>query len=138
LGVSIADETKTDADGRIALGTHSLRGLVVHGDDFAGVNDFDGKAARSRIAFEISLETVLWTDEKYANAEVTCGLKGAFDFRLGRPIRTHRVQGYGAGHRGKSLSFLFDSDDFAALVVAALGAGAMRHFLLVAIRALGE
>jgi hypothetical protein len=33
---------------------------------------------------------------------------------------------------------LFDLDDFAALVITALGAGAMRHLALVAVGAFGE
>jgi hypothetical protein len=37
-----------------------------------------------------------------------------------------------------SLAGFFDLDDLAPFVVAALGAGAMRHLLLVAVRALGK
>jgi hypothetical protein len=40
--------------------------------------------------------------------------------------------------RTQRLTGFFDVENFASLIVAALGAGAMRHLLLVAIRALGK
>jgi hypothetical protein len=36
------------------------------------------------------------------------------------------------------LAGFFNIEDFASLIVAALGASAMRHLLLVTVRALGE
>jgi hypothetical protein len=39
---------------------------------------------------------------------------------------------------GKKLGLLFDLEDFAAFIVSALRAGAMRHFLFVTVRALGK
>src|SRR3984893_15172356 len=65
-------------------------------------------------------------------------LNCTFDLRLWRPGRTHRVQGNDAGHEVARLAGFLDVQNFAALIVAALGAGTMRHFALVAVRALGE
>ena len=48
------------------------------------------------------------TDQKDAHAKMTCGLQRALQFWLGRPVRPHRIQGYGAGHEGKKLGFFFD------------------------------
>jgi hypothetical protein len=61
------------------------------------------------------------------------GLNGAFNFRPRRPIRTHRVEGY--SHEGADLAGFFHVEYFAAFIVPALGAGAMRHFLFVAVGA---
>src|ERR1700736_5855253 len=56
-----------------------------------------------------------------------------FDLRLRPAIRAHRVQGYGAWHGVAALAGFLDVQNFAAFVVAALGAGAMRHLALVAV-----
>jgi hypothetical protein len=40
--------------------------------------------------------------------------------------------------RTQRLTGFFDVENFASLIVAALGAGAMRHFFLVAVGALGK
>jgi hypothetical protein len=61
----------------------------------------------------------------------------AFDFRLGRPVRTHRIQRDHARHCGRKLAGFLNVQNFAAFVVAALDTSAMRHLLLVAVRTLG-
>src|SRR5579872_5115730 len=61
-----------------------------------------------------------------------------FDFRLGPAVRAHRVQGYDAWHGRVALTGFLDFQNFAAFVIAALGAGPMRHLALMAVRAFRE
>src|SRR5271167_407024 len=61
-----------------------------------------------------------------------------FDLRLGPAIRAHRVQGYDAWHGAAALAGFLDAQNFAAFVIAALGAGTMRHLALVAVWTFGE
>ena len=137
IGEAIAHQAQTDADGGIALAADGVD-FVVHGDDFAGVNDFDGKARGAGVAGEIGAQTICGTDEQDAHAVVARRLQGAFDFGLRRLVGPHRIQSDYARHEGRKLGLLFDLKNFAALVVAALGAGAVRQFLLVAVGTLGE
>src|SRR5579864_4923359 len=71
---------------------------------------------------------------------MTSGLNRALNFRSRGAIRTHRIQSYDAWHGVACgcLAGFFDFHYFSSFVIAALGAGAMRHLLLVAVRALGE
>src|SRR6266403_387130 len=71
---------------------------------------------------------------------MTGGVNRALDFGLGRAIRTHRIQSYDAWHgvRCGRLAGFLDLNHFAPLVIATLGAGAMRHLFLVAIGTLGK
>jgi hypothetical protein len=65
-------------------------------------------------------------------------LDRTFDFRFRGSVRAHRVQRYDAWHGKFKLTGFFDVQDFATLVVSALGASAVRHLALVAVGALGE
>ena len=56
-----------------------------------------------------------------------------FDLGLGPAVGAHRVQGYDAWHGVAALAGFLDVQNFAAFVVAAFGAGTMRHLALVAI-----
>ena len=69
---------------------------------------------------------------------VPCRLDCPFDLGLRPAVRAHRVQGYDAWHGVAALAGFLDVQNFTAFVVAALGAGAMRHLALVAIRTFGE
>src|SRR5882672_6981446 len=69
---------------------------------------------------------------------MTRRLQGAFDLGLGGLVGPHRIQSDYAGHGGKKLGLLFDLEDFAALVVSALRADAVRQLLLVTVGTLGE
>src|SRR5580692_2129554 len=62
----------------------------------------------------------------------------AFDLRFWPAVRAHRVQGYDAWHGVAALAGFLDVQNFAAVVVAALGAGPMGHLAFVAIRTFGE
>jgi hypothetical protein len=65
-------------------------------------------------------------------------LNRTFDFRLWCPVRTHRVQRYDAWHGEFRLAGFFNVQNFAAFVVSALGASAVRHLALMTVGALGE
>jgi NADH/NAD ratio-sensing transcriptional regulator Rex len=62
----------------------------------------------------------------------------ALDLGLGSAVRTHRIQRDHARHGVFELAGFFNVEDFASLIVAALGASPMRHLFLVAIGALGK
>src|SRR5580704_16730787 len=65
-------------------------------------------------------------------------LNCTFDLRLWPAVRAHRVQGYDAWHGVAALAGFLDVQNFATFVVAALGAGPMRHLAFMAIRTFGE
>src|SRR5581483_5266838 len=81
---------------------------------------------------------LLAADENDLHAILPSGLERAFDLRLGRPVRTHRVQGYDAWHGMIVLARFLYVQNFPSFVVTALGTGTMRHLALVAIGALRE
>jgi hypothetical protein len=104
------------------------------------MDDLDGKFRDPAVAVEFRLDTVLRTDQEHARAEMAGGRDRALNFGPRSTIRTHRIQGYGAWHgiAGKRLAGFFDFHNLAPFVVAALGAGAMGHLLLVAVGALRQ
>ena len=116
----------------------ALHRLVFHGDDFAGVDDLEGQPRRRGMTVQFRFDRGFRTDQQHAHAVTASGMDRAFDFRLGRPVRTHRIQRDHARHGGRKLAGFFHFQNFAAFVVAALGASAMRHLLLVAVRTLRE
>jgi hypothetical protein len=122
----------------IALGADRLDGLVVHGDDFTGMDDFNGETGGRVIAIKLGPQLRFAPNQKNANPVVPRGLNRTFDLRLRRPVRAHRVQGYDAWHGEFRLAGFFDVQDFTTLIVTALGAGAVRHLALVTIGALGK
>ena len=77
-------------------------------------------------------------DQQHAHAVLTCGMDRALNLRLGRAVRTHRIQRDHARHGVVKLAGFFDVEDFASLIVSALRAGAVRHFLLVTVGTLGK
>jgi hypothetical protein len=78
--------THTDMDRGIALGPNCLDGLVVHGDDFTGVNDLDGKSGDGRITVKLRPQLRFVSDQQSANTVVARGLNRTFDFRFWRPV----------------------------------------------------
>ena len=68
--MTIAHEARSHANGGVALGANGLRGFVIHGDDLAGVNDFDGKAGGAWITAEAGLDLFLRADQEHAHAEM--------------------------------------------------------------------
>ena len=69
---------------------------------------------------------------------VACRLQGAFNLRLRRLVGSHRIQSNDSGHVRRKLGLLSNLEYFAALVVSALRAGAVRHLVFVAIRTLRQ
>ena len=137
-GAAFAHQSQSHADGGVALGAHRLHRLVVHGDDFAGVQNFNGQARGKRHSAPVRPDHIVGTHQNDANAVVPGRLNRAFDFRTRRPVRAHRVQGYDACHGDSELAGFLDVENFAAFVIAALGAGAMRELALVTVGTLGK
>ena len=100
--------------------------------------DFNRQSRRGGMAGQFGANDWLAAYQDHAQAVLPRRLDRAFDFRLRGTIRTHRVERYDAWHRVENLAGLFDFQNLAALIVAAFGAGAMWHFALVTIWALGE
>ena len=87
---------------------------------------------------QFGLDDRFRTDQQYAYSVLPGSVDRALDFRLGRAIRTHCIQRDYARHGVLKLARFFDVDDFASLIVSALRARAVRHFLLVAVGTFGE
>ena len=133
-----ADQPQTDAYRGVALGTNRLHRLIFHRDDFAGMDNLDRQARRRWVTVEFRLNGFFRTNEQHTNAIIARGVNCPFDFRLGRPVRTHRIQRDHARHVGRQLAGFFDLQYIAALVITALRASAMRHLFLVAVGTLGK
>ena len=138
-GVSLAHQTQPYPHGGVALGAHGFCRLVIHANHFAGMNNFQRQSGSRGMTFQFRPDLRLPAHQQHASTIVPGGLDGAFDLRLGGPIGTHRVEGYDAWHGGRWwLAGFFDVQYFAALVIAALRAGAMWHFLFVTVRTLRQ
>src|SRR5437868_2093638 len=97
-GLSFAYQSQANLHGRVALGTHGMRRLLRHANNFAGVHNFKRLPRGRAMAVELGFDLRFRTDQEHTNAELARGLQRALDFRLGRAIRTHRIQSYGAWH----------------------------------------
>ena len=137
IGLAFAHHAQADAHGGVALGANRLH-LVFHGDVFAGVDDFDGQARGRGVAIQFRLDLGFGADQQHAHAVLARGVYRALNLRLGRAVGTHRIQRDHARHGVYELAGFFDVEDFASLIVTALGAGAVRHLLLVTVGALGK
>ena len=97
-----------------------------------------GRRAAAEWRSSSALTTVLRADQQHAQAVLTRREYGALNLRLGSAVRTHRIQRDHARHGVYELAGFFHVEDFASLIVTAFGAGAMRHFFLVTVGALGK
>ena len=122
----------------VTLGAHRLHRFVLHGNDFAGVDDLDGQPRGGGMAIQLCFDPSFRPDQENACAVASRGINRAFDFRLGSPVRTHRIQRDHARHGGGTLAGFLRFHNFTALVIAALHTRAMRHLLFVTVRTLGE
>jgi hypothetical protein len=114
-----------------------MHSFVIHSDDFAGVNDFNGKLCGSAISLQFSFYNSLLTNQSDMNAILPGGVDRTFDLGLRRAVRTHCVQSYDAWHEIVRLAAFLNVEDFSPFVIAAFRTSAMRLFALVAIRTLG-
>jgi hypothetical protein len=85
--------------------------------------------------FEFRFDDLFGADKHHAQAVLACSLDCALYFRLGGAVGTHRVERDHARHSVVRLAGFFNVENFASLIVTALGAGAMGHFLLVTVGA---
>src|SRR5581483_4079187 len=102
------------------------------------MDNFNWKAGGIRVPLNLGAQHVFGTDQNDLHAILPCGLERAFDLRLGRPVRSHRVQGYDAWHGMIVLAGFLYVQNFPSFVVTAFGTGTVRHLALVAVGALGE
>jgi hypothetical protein len=115
--------------------------MVVHRDALGRMNDFNGKRFRRRMSVELALNGGSVAHQQDPVAKLTGCVDSAFDFRTRGLVAPHRV--YGNGYHSfrltSSLRKLFRDgfDDFAAFILSALGADAVRLLGLVAVGALG-
>src|SRR5580658_7046487 len=97
--LSLAHHSQANAHGGIALGANRLH-FIFHGDDFAGVNDFNGQARGRRVAIQFRLDHFFRADQQHPHAILTRRENGALNLRLGSAVRTHRIQRDHARHGG--------------------------------------
>jgi hypothetical protein len=90
------------------------------------------------MAVELAPDSRFRPDKKYANAVLACRMQRALDFRLGRAVRTHRIQRDYARHGVEQLAGFLDFEYFASFIVPALGASTMWHLLFMTIGALRQ
>ncbi len=83
---------KSDAHGRVAFGAYGLRRLLLHADDFAGIDDADRQPAPEAMQFELGADRFLSADQHDFHVVVACGENGAFHFGFGRAISAHGVK----------------------------------------------
>jgi hypothetical protein len=106
--------------------------MVIHRDPFGGVNHTDLIAGG--MAVERSLYDVSVTHQEDTATQFAGCADRAFDFRARGFVAPHGIYGNG----DHLLLFGSGFDYFAAFVLPAMGAYAMRQFGLVAVGAVGE
>jgi hypothetical protein len=80
--------------GAIALGADGIH-AVLHGDDFAGVDDLNGETTRVAVLCQFVAHYILLADQNDFHAQDFGGANRAFNFRFGRGIPAHCVHGNG-------------------------------------------
>ncbi len=98
--LAFANQANAHVHGRLLLGADRLRGLVFHGDDFVGVNDFDGELRDPAMAAQFRPDAVFLADQQHARSELTGGLNRPLDLRSRGAIGTHGIQSNDAWHGG--------------------------------------
>jgi hypothetical protein len=88
------------------------------------VDDFDRELTVLFVLLELSPDHIFLAHEKYLDAQVTGGSHRAFDFDFWGVVSAHCIEGNGQ-HAGTEL-LLDHFDNFTSLVLAAVGAHAVR------------
>jgi hypothetical protein len=105
------------------------------------MDDIDGKRSRRWMRIELALDQSPIANQHYSVTELPGRVDGAFDFGRRSLVPAHRV--YGNGYHSfrltPSMRGLFRSgfDDFAAFILPAFRANAMRLLRLVTVGAFG-
>lgn len=73
LGLAVTDQPGGHPHAGVALGAQRLGGVVVHGDDVAGMDNADGELAPAVVFGELRLEDVLLTHEQDVDILLLCG-----------------------------------------------------------------
>jgi hypothetical protein len=85
---------------------------------------------------DLAQEQIFVPHQDDFHIQVSGGPDGAFDLGPGGVVSAHCI--YGNGEHVRSRLFLFDFHHFSSLVLAAVGADAVRQFGFVAIGTLGK
>jgi hypothetical protein len=75
-----------------------MRGLFLHADDFACIDNADGQPAPETVQVQLGADDFLFADQHHFHVIVARGENGAFDFGFGRSIGAHRVNSNDGGH----------------------------------------
>ena len=108
VGLAVAHQAKAHAHRGVALGAHRLRRLLLHADDFAGIDDADGKPAPEAMQIELGADDFFFAHQHDFHVVVTCGEDGAFDFGFGRAVSAHGVKSNDGWHACLSVANLVD------------------------------
>jgi hypothetical protein len=105
------------------------------------MDDFNGERSGRRMLVELALDRAPIANQYYSVTELPGCVNGAFDFGTRSLVAAHRV--YGNGYHSfrltRSIRELFRGgfDDFAAFILSAFRANAVRLLRLVAVGAFG-
>jgi hypothetical protein len=137
--LALAHQLQPHAHGAVFLGPHRVRRLLLHADAFRGMVDDDGQI----FVFEMFVQKVaqlrLRPNQVDPHRQSAAGENRPANLRLWSFVGTYGVK-RDVDEHGRSwlLGCFLDVQNGAALVRAALGAGAMGQLLLVAVGALGD
>ena len=139
LGLALPHLLDGNADGSVGLAPERLDRALVHGDDFAGGDDFDGEAL-GVVATEVLFQQLCLADQLHGHAVFTGRQEGALDLRLRGVIAPHSVNRDGNHQSLGEPRQLFglDRHDRSSAVVAAVRAHAMGQLGLVAVGTLPQ
>ena len=111
-GLAVAHQAQPDAHGRVALGAHRLRRLLMHADDFAGIDDADGQPAPEAMQVELGADDFLLPHQHDFHVVMPRREDRAFDFRFGRAVGAHGVKSNNGRHVCLSIAALAGSSAY--------------------------
>ena len=129
-GVAVSHGVGAPHDRRVLAGAHRPRGIVIHSNDFARVEQLH--AGRCVAPREVLPDDLLAADEQGIDPELLDGEQGASDDLAWGAVTAHRIDRDGGAHVP-----LLDLDRLAALVVAAVRAHDVRSLRDTTVRAHG-
>ena len=92
VGLALAHQARSHANGGVALAAKGFCRRVFHGDGLAGVNDLDAPSADGlAVPPKLALQTLLGPHQDDLSEALARREKRPLDFRLGSQVRTHCV-----------------------------------------------
>ena len=136
---ALAHQLEPHAHGAVLLGADRVRRLLLHADAFRGMVDDDGQVFVFQVFVQKIAQLRLRPNQVDPHGQSLAGEDRPANLRLGSFVGAYGVKRNIDEHgRGNLLGCFLDVQHGAALVLAALGAGAMGQLLLVAGGALGD